>query len=64
MMIDEQNKQWSTRENNKAKQTTRVEAKEFMPNRSCNGKEYEERTLIYNENDMDNADNKDVAEKK
>ena len=45
MMIDEQNKQWSTRENNKAKQITRVEAKEFMPNRLDDGKQHDERTL-------------------
>ena len=42
----------------------RAEAKECVPNKLCNGKEYDERTMIDNENDMDYTDNDDVVEKK
>ena len=62
-MIAEQNKQRNSSENG-INQIIRAEAKEFISNRLCNGKEDDERTLIENENDVDDADNKCVVEKK
>ena len=46
-MIAEQNKQRNSSENG-INQIIRAEAKEFISNRLCNGKEDDERTLIEN----------------
>ena len=54
-MTYDQNKKWNISKNIKVNQTTRAEAKEFLPNRAYNGKEYDEITLKNNDNDMNNV---------
>ena len=64
MMMTEQNKQRNTSENNKDNQMARAEEKDFSPNRVADGKEHDERTLIDDENDVDDKGDEDVVEKK